>query len=96
VLLRRLAALHRAQGLRRRAVGRHRIPFKDVEQIAPAANETIYSLAAGIWTNDLTKAHRLIPQLRAGTVWVNLQHLRRRAAVRAASSPAGVARWAKR
>ena len=47
------------------------IPFKDPDEVVPAANETVYGLAAGIWTNDLTKAHRLIPQLRAGTVWVN-------------------------
>jgi phenylacetaldehyde dehydrogenase len=47
------------------------IPFKDSTDVAPAANETVYGLAAGIWTNDLRKAHRLIPQLRAGTVWVN-------------------------
>jgi phenylacetaldehyde dehydrogenase len=51
------------------------IPFKDVEEVAPAANETVYGLAAGIWTNDLTKAHRLIPQLKAGTVWVNTYNI---------------------
>jgi phenylacetaldehyde dehydrogenase len=51
------------------------IPFKDVAEVAPAANETVYGLAAGIWTNNLTKAHRLIPQLRAGTVWVNTYNI---------------------
>jgi phenylacetaldehyde dehydrogenase len=51
------------------------IPFKDPEEVAPAANETVYGLAAGIWTNDLTKAHRLIPQLHAGTVWVNTYNI---------------------
>ena len=51
------------------------IPFKDVDEVAPAANETVYGLAAGIWTNDLTKAHRLIPQLKAGTVWVNTYNI---------------------
>jgi phenylacetaldehyde dehydrogenase len=51
------------------------IPFKDVSEVAPAANETVYGLAAGIWTNDLTKAHRLIPQLKAGTVWVNTYNI---------------------
>jgi phenylacetaldehyde dehydrogenase len=40
--------------------------------VAPAANETVYGLAAGIWTHDLTKAH---PQLRAGTVWVNTYNI---------------------
>jgi phenylacetaldehyde dehydrogenase len=51
------------------------IPFRDVAEVAPAANDTVYGLAAGIWTNDLTKAHRLIPQLRAGTVWVNTYNI---------------------
>jgi phenylacetaldehyde dehydrogenase len=51
------------------------IPFKDVDEVAPAANKTVYGLAAGIWTNNLTKAHRLIPQLRAGTVWVNTYNI---------------------
>jgi phenylacetaldehyde dehydrogenase len=51
------------------------IPFKNVEDVAPAANETVYGLAAGIWTNNLTKAHRLIPQLKAGTVWVNAYNI---------------------
>jgi len=47
------------------------IPFKEPEDVPAVANETIYGLAAGIWTNDISKAHRLIPQLKAGTVWVN-------------------------
>jgi phenylacetaldehyde dehydrogenase len=51
------------------------IPFKDPGEVAPAANETVYGLAAGIWTNNLTKAHRLIPQLKAGTVWVNTYNI---------------------
>jgi phenylacetaldehyde dehydrogenase len=51
------------------------IPFRDVDEVAPAANKTVYGLAAGIWTNNLTKAHRLIPQLKAGTVWVNTYNI---------------------
>jgi phenylacetaldehyde dehydrogenase len=51
------------------------IPFKDPSDIAPAANETVYGLAAGIWTQDISKAHRLIPQLRAGMVWVNTYNI---------------------
>ena len=51
------------------------MPFKDASEVGAAANETVYGLAAGIWTNDLTKAHRLIPQLRAGTVWVNTYNI---------------------
>ncbi len=35
------------------------------------ANDTIYGLAAAVWTNDMNVAHRLSHALRAGTVWVN-------------------------
>ena len=51
------------------------IPFKDESEVAPAANKTVYGLAAGIWTNNLTRAHRMIPQLKAGTVWVNTYNI---------------------
>ncbi|QSR88378.1 aldehyde dehydrogenase family protein [Methylacidiphilum caldifontis] len=47
------------------------IPFEDTEEIAPVANQTIYGLAAGIWTKDISKAHRLAAKLKAGTVWIN-------------------------
>jgi phenylacetaldehyde dehydrogenase len=47
------------------------MPFSDLDELLPAAHDTIYGLAAGIWTNDLTKAHRLASELRAGTVWIN-------------------------
>jgi acyl-CoA reductase-like NAD-dependent aldehyde dehydrogenase len=47
------------------------IPFKDVEEAVEIANGTIYGLAAGIWTRDVKKAHRLARALKAGTVWIN-------------------------
>lgn len=46
-------------------------PFKDFESLVPAANDTVYGLAAGIWTRDISKAHKLASRLRAGTVWIN-------------------------
>ncbi len=46
-------------------------PFDDVEDLAKQANDTEYGLSAGVWTNDLAKAHRMARRLKAGTVWVN-------------------------
>lgn len=46
-------------------------PFSDVNDLVRRANHTHYGLAAGIWTRDVSKAHRIAEQLRAGTVWVN-------------------------
>ena len=45
--------------------------FSSFEQVQVEANDTVYGLGAGIWTRDLSRAHRLAKQLRAGTVWVN-------------------------
>jgi (Z)-2-((N-methylformamido)methylene)-5-hydroxybutyrolactone dehydrogenase len=47
------------------------IPFQDEEELVRQANDTRYGLAAGIWTKDLQRAHRVAHALRAGTVWVN-------------------------
>jgi aldehyde dehydrogenase (NAD+) len=47
------------------------IPFKDEEDAVHQANQTIYGLSAGVWTRDVSKAHRIARALRAGTVWVN-------------------------
>lgn len=46
-------------------------PFSKVEELVRRANTTEYGLAAGIWTRDIAKAHRIAAELRAGTVWVN-------------------------
>jgi phenylacetaldehyde dehydrogenase len=47
------------------------MPFSDMNELMPLANDSMYGLAAGIWTNDLSKAHALAAQLKAGTVWIN-------------------------
>ncbi len=47
------------------------IPFKDDAQAIRMANDSRYSLAAGLWTRDVTRAHRVAQALRAGTVWIN-------------------------
>jgi phenylacetaldehyde dehydrogenase len=47
------------------------IPFDDPEEVARFANQTPYGLAAGVWTRDISKAHKIAAKLRAGTVWIN-------------------------
>jgi len=47
------------------------IPFKSIDEVVERGNRTMYGLAAAVWTKDITKAHRLAAELKAGTVWVN-------------------------
>jgi aldehyde dehydrogenase (NAD+) len=47
------------------------IPFRDEAEAIAIANDTPYGLAGGVWTNDVSRAHRVAKQIQAGTVWVN-------------------------
>ena len=51
------------------------LPFDDVNDVVAKANATVYGLAAGVWTRDVAKAHKVARAIRAGTVWVNTYNL---------------------
>ena len=47
------------------------LPFDSEEEAVRIANDTQYGLAAGVWTKDLDRAHRMTSALKSGTVWIN-------------------------
>ncbi len=47
------------------------LEFDDEDEVVERANATEFGLAAGVFTNDLTRAHRVIARLQAGTCWIN-------------------------
>ncbi|MCU1519471.1 MAG: carnitine dehydratase [Pseudarthrobacter sp.] len=47
------------------------MPFETEDEVLALANDTNYGLAAGIWTTNLSRAHRMASRLEAGTIWVN-------------------------
>src|ERR1044071_9182910 len=49
--------------------------FKDAEDAVKVGNNTVYGLAAAVWTKDVSKAHRIARAIKAGTVWVNTYNL---------------------
>jgi len=50
------------------------LPFDTEEEAVRIANDTEYGLAAAVWTKSLTRAHRVIREIRAGITWVNTYH----------------------
>ncbi|WP_151702593.1 betaine-aldehyde dehydrogenase [Nitrincola alkalilacustris] len=51
------------------------LSFRDEEEVVRRANDTEYALAAGVFTRDLSRAHRVIAELEAGTCWINNYNL---------------------
>ncbi len=47
------------------------MPFDDLDEVAARANDTEYGLAAGVWTRDISHAHKLAAMLKAGSVYIN-------------------------
>ena len=50
-------------------------PYDTEEELLELMNNTAYGLSASLWTNDLSKALRMVPAINAGTVWVNMHTL---------------------
>ena len=48
------------------------LKFHEEEELISLSNDTQYGLAAGIWTNDIKRAHRVAREIKAGTVWINM------------------------
>jgi gamma-glutamyl-gamma-aminobutyraldehyde dehydrogenase len=51
------------------------LPFETVEEAVQIANDSIFGLAAGIWTSDVSLAHRMARDIDAGVIWVNCYDL---------------------
>lgn len=47
------------------------IAFDGIDEAIAIANDTIYGLAAGVWTRDIDKAFRLVKEIQAGVIWIN-------------------------
>ena len=47
------------------------LSFDSEEEVIERANNTVYGLSAGVFTNDIKRGHRVIHQLQAGTCWIN-------------------------
>ncbi|WP_061933588.1 betaine-aldehyde dehydrogenase [Aureimonas sp. AU22] len=51
------------------------LPFRDEDEVVRRANDTRFGLAAGVFTRDLARAHRVVARLEAGTTWINTYNI---------------------
>jgi betaine-aldehyde dehydrogenase len=51
------------------------LDFDHEDEVVARANGTEFGLSAGVFTSDLTRAHRVVDQLEAGTLWINTYNL---------------------
>ena len=51
------------------------ISFENEDDLIKQANETIYGLSAGIWTSNITRAHRFAKEIKAGVIWINTYNM---------------------
>ncbi|HEV7435625.1 MAG TPA: aldehyde dehydrogenase family protein, partial [Pseudorhizobium sp.] len=51
------------------------LDFDDEAEVVARANATVFGLSGGVFTADLTRAHRVVDQLQAGTLWINTYNL---------------------
>jgi betaine-aldehyde dehydrogenase len=51
------------------------ISFENEDDLIKQANETIYGLSAGIWTTNITRAHRFAKEIKAGVIWINTYNM---------------------
>jgi phenylacetaldehyde dehydrogenase len=47
------------------------VAFDDLDELIKSANDSVYGLAAAVWTRDISKGHKIAKRLQAGSVWVN-------------------------